>query len=476
MNLTALTCTYERPAAMELCRKYIDRQTRQPDQWLVLDGPEPMPIKVLKAIESGQVKGEGLVWIEDDDWYHPDWLAWCAKQLESFDIVGQGDAFYYSVRHRWWSECCNVRHAALCQTAITSDLFEYLCNTIKSYDSPFFDTRLWLKDGGRYLHMPRNDSERFVVGIKGMPGKPGYSGEHRSINPEGVHQDWNLIRLEEVIGLDAYAYREFWERPYLRHHKHYDFREMEIEVHIIAFNEEDILPWTLRHYAQFASKIVVHDAGSTDRTRQIALQYGAVVPWDTGGQMNDATTRDLKNECWRGTEADWVIVVDADELIYFPEGIADTLETYARLDIGIVKPHGFEMFSETFPSGPGQLYDHVKIGARDDKWYAKPVMFSPTIVAESGFGIGAHESRPVLYDGRAVNMREDTAKTYPPVFMLHCHQLGPIDRIARRYDGMRARLSERNVRENWGNVHDDGLTHATKKREYILPRLERVIK
>ena len=209
MKLTSLTCTYQRPKAFALCERYMARQTRQPDQWLVLDGPEPMRKKVLAAVAGGKVEGDAIVFFEDDDWVAPTWLEWCERQLaRGFDIVGQGNALYYHARRRWWSECRNNRHASLCQTAIARTLFEPLCNLIPAYDNEFFDTRLWRIDANRYLHLP-NDGERLVIGMKGMPGKPGYSGEHRNTDPPGVHSDPALLKLWKLIGEDALNYEQF---------------------------------------------------------------------------------------------------------------------------------------------------------------------------------------------------------------------------------------------------------------------------
>lgn len=210
MRITALTCTADRPEALALCHRWMERQTRQPDQWLILDDPHiPMPQKVLYAVASGAVKGDGLIFVEDDDVFFPGWLAWCEKQLNKFDLVGQGYAIYYHVGRRWWSECRNVRHASLCQTAITSDLFEPLCNTIKAFDSPFFDTRIWMLECAKYLHLPKTDAERLVIGMKGLPGKVGYSDVHDQKVPPGVHSDPALVKLWKLIGRDALLYGKF---------------------------------------------------------------------------------------------------------------------------------------------------------------------------------------------------------------------------------------------------------------------------
>lgn len=211
MKLTALTCTYQRPEAFELCKKYEKRQTRLPDEWLVMEGPEPMREKVLRAIEQNMVTGDALIFMEDDDWYAPGWFAWCEKHLAQYDIVGQGNALYYHVARRWWSECRNTRHASLCNTAINRSMFQPLVNLIKGFDNQFFDTRLWRLDKRRYLHLPK-DGERLVVGLKGMPGLLGYSHEHKSSIPKGVTLDPALMKLWQVLGPDAAPYAKFYKR------------------------------------------------------------------------------------------------------------------------------------------------------------------------------------------------------------------------------------------------------------------------
>lgn len=247
-----------------------------------------------------------------------------------------------------------------------------------------------------------------------------------------------------------------------------------IDVHILTFNEQDILPYTLRHYATFARRIVVHDSFSTDNTRDICRSFGATIKdWDTGGKLNDPLAADLKNNCWKGTDATWVICVDADELVYFPRGVEFTLHNYMLDQVAVVKPCGFELFSETFPTTNGQIYDEVKMGASDDKWYAKPALFSPVHVQEIGYGMGAHDCLAQLKSGqnlRALWLRPQNPATY----LLHCKHLGPVERVARYYDEKRPRLSDVNVANRWGNF-DPGLKHAMDKRATIKHRLERVI-
>ena len=250
---------------------------------------------------------------------------------------------------------------------------------------------------------------------------------------------------------------------------------MKAEVHLLTWQEEAFIGYALKHYATFCSRMVVHDAFSKDGTREIALSMGAEVrDWDTGDRFNDEMAMNLKNACWKGTDADWVVCADADELIYFPAGAEFTLAAYEAQGVPMVKPFGYEMCSDVYPTTQGQIYDEVKFGARDDKWYAKPILFSPKRVRESGIGIGAHECNPITTDGRMIQVNREYPKSTPSCLLLHFHQLGSVERIAKLYDERRARLSQANIDHRWGNF-DLGSQHAREKRNLIKAGLERVI-
>ncbi len=250
---------------------------------------------------------------------------------------------------------------------------------------------------------------------------------------------------------------------------------MKVTVHILTFNEEVMLPYTLRHYKTFCNRMVVHDAFSTDRTREIAIAAGAeVVDWDTGGKFNDGKAMELKNTCWKGSDADLVIVVDADELIYLPSGAEATLPAYLSLASGVVKPFGYEMFSEVLPVGDGQIYEEIKYGAPDNAWYSKPVLFNPKLVASIDYGPGAHWGTMTLKNGRQVVVNSKTAPTSPACYLLHFHQIGPAERLAERYDAALARQSEANLKNGWGN-RAPGAKHVQEKRDFIKKDLQRII-
>lgn len=247
---------------------------------------------------------------------------------------------------------------------------------------------------------------------------------------------------------------------------------MNIECHILCRDEAGIFLYAARHYTSFCSNVTLHDMGSTDGTLDVANQFGIEIHhWNTGDKVDDRVNMRIKNEAWKGTDADWVICVDADELVYFPKGFEPTLKVYDTLKTPMIRPTGFEMFSKVFPTTSGQIYDEIKSGARDNI-YSKPVLFKPSLVVETNFRPGAHSSDALFKDGsRYLN---PITPPNPPVYLLHFHQIGPIGLIAARYDRTRARMCDANVENRWGNF-EPGIKHATDKRNFIESNIERVI-
>lgn len=247
--------------------------------------------------------------------------------------------------------------------------------------------------------------------------------------------------------------------------------KIKVEVHVLYYYEHWLLPYIIRHYRTYASKLVIHNAGQPLKLRP--AKGVVIMPWDCH-EVSNTRYMELCNSCWKGTNADFVIVVDADEFIWFPEGAAKTLAAYMAKGAAVIKTHGFEMFSGHLPTGPGQIYDEIKFGAPDDKWYAKPCLFSPKLVRDSALGIGQHEADPVLHDGRKLRVGHDWPFATPPAYLLHYHQIGPAEAIAARYEGNIERMCAENREKGWGNLKK-GMVHVREKRDYIFPLLDQVV-
>lgn len=496
MNLTLITCTGDRPEAFALCEKFMARQTTRWHQWIVLDdGEKPQTVTLAQecyydaswrgrgsmvkklAFALPKVTGDAIVFIEDDDWYNPLYLQWCINGLGRFPLIGEAMNVYYNVQQRWWFAHQNKFHASLCATALRRTAFPFLQSALDSED-PFVDSRLWQQC--RLPKMPYDPTKapngiRMTIGMKSMPGRKGY-GEGHGTHADRAILDGDMKHLRMLIGDDCELYADFFKREETKPVEPMTRRGdcPTVEVHIVCFNEELILPYTLRHYQTFAAKIIIHDGGSTDRSKEIAKEYGAEVrDWDTNGEINDTLLKRLKETAWIGTSADWVIMADADEFIYFPDHPANSLKQYEQQQLAFVKPRGFEMESPELPVNGGQIYEEIRHGAPDDKWYAKPVLFSPKRVKSIDYMVGAHECKAVLHSG--LKMINPVRFSQPPCYLLHYHHIGSVERIGAKYDANRKRFSKENKEHNWG-WNGDGLRHARDKRAYILARRQEVIR
>ena len=236
MKINLLTCTQDRPVAMGVCRRYIERSGRKPDRWLIVDDghsptvqkdmpetaihsvrrprhsnepPHTLPLNLLESIPLWHSRnGEILVFWEDDDWYSPAYLEQVEKAFTddpNLLLYGQKRAPYYRLAAREWAIMPNEEHSSLCATAlrITPDTWTLVELAAADVQSPFVDIRLWrwISKGHSLLHV-----EKTVVGIKQLPGTPGQTMGWRG--GDMFHPDRGDLVLANWVGAeDAAAYR-----------------------------------------------------------------------------------------------------------------------------------------------------------------------------------------------------------------------------------------------------------------------------
>jgi tetratricopeptide (TPR) repeat protein len=86
---------------------------------------------------------------------------------------------------------------------------------------------------------------------------------------------------------------------------------MDLTLCMIVKNEEATLPQTLGSVQDIVDEMVVLDTGSGDRTCEIAREFGARVyhfEW-----CDDFAA--ARNECLKYAKGDWILVLDADEVL-----------------------------------------------------------------------------------------------------------------------------------------------------------------
>jgi hypothetical protein len=169
---------------------------------------------------------------------------------------------------------------------------------------------------------------------------------------------------------------------------------MKIHSHILAWNEEKILPYTLDYYSTFCEKIFIYDNMSDDNSDEIYKRYPRVevIKWDSNNEINEINYIKLKTESYkersRNQNVDWVIVCDCDEFLYHPN-LIDILVDYKSKGITVPKVCGHDMVSEIFPEYDGKLLvDKVKVGSERYQPMCKNIIFNPDL--DVNYGIGAH--------------------------------------------------------------------------------------
>jgi glycosyltransferase involved in cell wall biosynthesis len=235
MKVSVLTPTCNRPVALKLTERMLQRQTRQPDQWVIADGSleriafpdpddrsvvvvrypqEPGPrnfcTNVMRGLEY--VNGDVVVIFEDDDWYHPTHIERMVAALErDAGLWAVGDPWqrYYNPIAGVWKVYKNIG-SSLAQTAIRRAAVPALQEAAKILSVPAkigVDRYFWDRLPNDWKLIKTYDT---VVGIKGLPGQRGLGVGHRPTPDWTPDPDWSKLR--EWIGDDVGIYQQLATR------------------------------------------------------------------------------------------------------------------------------------------------------------------------------------------------------------------------------------------------------------------------
>jgi predicted SAM-dependent methyltransferase len=220
MTVTVITPTGDRPECISMLRNWMSNQTRQPDQWIIVDdGQAPMTMTGnvqylrrepqpddpphtlginLKAVLP-HVTGTVILIMEDDEYYAPEYIATMAAKLENYEVVGIGRSKYYHLPRGQFIRHMNMDHASLAQTGFRRSFLPEFAALLNG--NPWIDIEIWKKIGGikgiRPVAEPGNlsgekvindrgylfddgDTDCLYVGMKGLPGRAGIGVGHRN--------------------------------------------------------------------------------------------------------------------------------------------------------------------------------------------------------------------------------------------------------------------------------------------------------
>ncbi len=187
-----------------------------------------------------------------------------------------------------------------------------------------------------------------------------------------------------------------------------------------------MLPHFLRHY-WFARRITVFDNESTDRTCELALADPRVrvQTWKTGGLQDNLAMIYIKDNCWRGCDADYVVVCDMDEFID-----CSPLESFGRQELA------FRCVGRNMIGRDGEALRSIRRYDPTNHYYDKIAVFSPRIQGIN-YEVGCHAAAPacVIVEGLLV--------------LRHYALLGE-EHVLRRYRMYSSRISNSDRSHRWG--------------------------
>jgi len=203
VRIYALTPTGARPEGLALLGEYLNAQTYQgPLTWVIVDDCTPasrIP-KVRDGIDvvtvypreqwrpgtSSQIPSMAaglehvpadavLFILEDDDIYLPDYMDTMLEAMDTLDLAGEVDARYYNVTTGRWRAIPGKIHSSMASTVCKGAALALLRSLCKGGLRRMLDVTLWKQfKGNKRLMINHN-----VVGIKGLPGRPGIGVGHR---------------------------------------------------------------------------------------------------------------------------------------------------------------------------------------------------------------------------------------------------------------------------------------------------------
>lgn len=205
---------------------------------------------------------------------------------------------------------------------------------------------------------------------------------------------------------------------------------MKIELYTMVWNEENRILQYLDWYTPLVDSIIIMDNYSTDRTVEIAKKAGCkVISVGIEGRHDELIELGIKENCWKNSDADWVIVVDVDEFLYHPN-LRNLLES---TEATIIRPYGYLMISEDYLP-----FKEVRMGTKEDS--AKVVCFRPDSIIRMNWGPGCHNCYP---EGSIHFL------TGPAIKLLHFFYIGR-NEFKEKRKRRSIRSSERDRELGWG--------------------------
>lgn len=193
--IAAMTASGGRPVCLGLCRQMMSAQTVPVEH--LIDEDETIPIAphlrmlIERALDFG---AERFYVVEDDDWYGPRYVEMYEHVFRSHPwvwYVGSSRTRYYHLPSRGYVSMRHDGRSSGCSTAFTREGAEQMLAVLGSA-SAYPDLDMWrvaATTGRAYLF-----DEPTMVGMKGLPGRAGYTQGHNPAVPRPIDKDGSVLR------------------------------------------------------------------------------------------------------------------------------------------------------------------------------------------------------------------------------------------------------------------------------------------
>jgi glycosyltransferase involved in cell wall biosynthesis len=200
------------------------------------------------------------------------------------------------------------------------------------------------------------------------------------------------------------------------------------------------LPFFIKFYrSRFKDcKIVVYDNESTDNTVSIAKKNKCKVnTYSTNGMIDFFSGHKIKNNCWKKSDTEWVLICDADEMLDINQG---QLQKENESGITIISTEAYHMVNME----DNLSLENICYGYRD-AFYDKSLLFNKGKISEINYEFGCHHNTP---KGNAI---------YSNKYRMYHYLYLSSDYIVSGYKSAASRLNEESIIKHWGGqyVHNN---------------------
>lgn len=219
-----------------------------------------------------------------------------------------------------------------------------------------------------------------------------------------------------------------------------------VEVITITWNEERYLQDFINFYRYRLKNcpITIYDNLSDDRTVEIAKANNcSVYSFSTEGTLDELTLTTMRNNVWRRSSAEWVIIVDADELV----DVRD--QDLVNVSWNVNKCIGYEMYGTEADKLPDLRY------GVPSHWYNKSCLFN------------THQIESVVSDGGCHNSTFTSKQGYevvynPAPFNLYHTKWRDLNYVLERTEILAMRRSEHTLKNGWAKHYSRSKTELAK--------------